>query len=104
MLTSDMLKNLVEDAVLTGLGRRYPKLEELPFVTYNPQSGVVDLMIGLPNGNLGGVKLSMRGGNYTHEWLDRLERTFPKFSRFLYGFEKPTEQYNKDIDWTAKAS
>jgi len=92
MLNFNLKKTLVEDAVREGLALRFPAVIMLPNVTYNPMSGVVKLLAATPGseGKFVSVKVSLRGLDYIHSWLNRLERQQPDFcSRLRAGEFEP---------------
>jgi hypothetical protein len=87
MLNETLIKRLVEAEVQKGLLLRFKasSLAAEVYVKYNEQRGQVELMFPLPSKAIGGLSSSIRGCDYIHEWLNRLEVQNPNFCKYLRG-------------------
>jgi len=96
------IKGLVEEAIRDGLLRRFSSCTRPLVVTLKPD-GIVDVTTSLPSGNLTGLSHSLRGFNHVYQWLDSLERTYPRFADYLRGVgEKDVPVYHDQIDWSKR--
>ena len=100
MLTETFIKTLVEDEVKKGLLLRFnaSSLAAEVYVKYCKQRGQVELMFPLPSKAIGGFSSSLRGCDYIHEWLNRLEVQNPTFCKYLRGEYVPKE-FNDQNTW-----